>query len=312
MAEAPSNPRPATPMDPARAGRLMRLATLASVSVATTLALSKLAAWLVTDSVSLLSTLIDSVLDICASGLAFVAVRQALQPADSEHRFGHGKAESLGGLAEAAFVLGSGAFVLFQAVNRLFFPRMVANPEIGYAVMAFAMTLSLALVIFQKYVARRTGSLAIGAESLNYQNDVLVNISVIVSLFLGAQFGWMLADPLFAIGIAAFIMWGAWRIGRQALDMLMDRELPDGDRQRVEALALACDGVLGVHDIRTRASGPNVFIQLHLELDDDLPLSQAHDIVVAVEEAVEAAYPNAEVLIHPDPKDVVEKRVHFA
>ena len=299
-------------MDPERAGRLMRLATLASVSVATVLALSKLAAWLLTDSVSLLSTLIDSVLDIFASGLAFIAVRQALQPADHEHRFGHGKAESLGGLAEAAFVLGSGAFVLFQAVNRLFFPRMVTNTEIGYAVMIFAMLLSLTLVIFQKYVARRTGSLAIGAESLNYQNDILVNISVIVSLFLGAQFGWLLADPLFAIGIAAFIMWGAWRIGRQALDMLMDRELPDGDRRRIECLALACDGVLGVHDIRTRASGPNVFIQLHLDLDNDLPLNRAHDIVVAVEQAVEGAYPNAEVLIHPDPKDVIEKRAHFA
>ena len=166
-------------------------------------------------------------------------------------------------------------------------------------------------MIFQKYVVRKTGSLAIGAESLNYQNDILVNVAVIVSLFLWWWFGWALADPLFAIGIALFIMHGAWRIVVSALDVLMDRELPDEDRKHIRELALACPGVLGVHDMRTRAAGPNQFIQFHLELKGESSLDQAHAIVVAVEEAVESAFPNAEVLIHPDPENVVEGRATF-
>lgn len=298
-------------VSPEHAGRLMRAATYASVSVAGVLVVAKLGAWLATGSVSLMSTLVDSFLDVAASGFTFVAVRHALTPADSQHRFGHGKAESLAGLAEAAFVGGSGVFVLAQAIDRLIHPRAIANTEIGFVVMALGIVLSLALVVFQKYVVRKTGSLAIGAESLNYQNDILVNAAVIVTLLLTAWFDWVLADPLFAIGIALFIMHGAWRIVTRALDVLMDRELPDGDRERIRALALECPGVLGVHDIRTRAAGPLTFIQFHLELDGSASLDQAHAIVVAVEDTVGSAFPNAEVLIHPDPEGVVEGRAKF-
>ena len=289
----------------------MRAATYASVSVAALLVIAKFGAWLATGSVSLMSTLVDSFLDVAASGFTFVAVRHALQPADSQHRFGHGKAEALAGLAEAAFVAGSGIFVMAQAIDRLVSPRELANTGVGIAVMVLGIVLSLGLVIFQKYVVRKTGSLAIGAESLNYQNDILVNVAVIVSLFLWWWFGWALADPLFAIGIALFIMHGAWRIVVSALDVLMDRELPDEDRKHIRELALACPGVLGVHDMRTRAAGPNQFIQFHLELKGESSLDQAHAIVVAVEEAVESAFPNAEVLIHPDPENVVEGRATF-
>lgn len=309
MVNFPENGESSRPLSSNQAGRLMRAATYASVSVAGTLVVAKILAWLATDSVSLLSTLIDSLLDVGASTISFFAVRHALQPADREHRFGHGKAESLAGLSQAAFVMGSGVFVLAQAVHRLIFPRELANTEVGYAVMALGMALSLCLVVFQKYVVRKTGSVAIGAESLNYQNDILVNASVIVSLFVTTQFGWGAADPLFAIGIAAFIAHGAWRIGRQALDILMDHELPESDRQRICELVLGCDGVLGIHDIRTRSSGPNVFIQLHLELDDDLPLKEAHNRVEVAERVVEGAFPNAEVLIHPDPTCVVAEEL---
>ncbi len=305
MVETPQSDTAAPPLSVERAGRLMKAATFASVSVAGTLVLAKILAWLATDSVSLLSTLVDSALDVGASAISFIAVRHALQPADHEHRFGHGKAESLAGLSEAGFVMGSAIFVVAQAVNRLIFPRELANTEVGYIVMGLGMALSLGLVLFQKYVVRKTGSVAIGAESLNYQNDILVNGSVMISLLVTTQFGWWAADPLFAIGIALFIAYGAWRIGRQALDILMDRELPDSDRIRIRELVLGCEGVLGVHDLRTRSSGPSVFIQLHLELDDHLPLKQAHDLVEDAERVVEAAFPNAEVLIHPDPTAVV-------
>lgn len=293
----------------AEAGRLMRAATYASVSVAGILVLAKLVAWLATDSVSLLSTMVDSMLDVGGALVNFFAIRHALQPADHEHRFGHGKAESLAGLAESAFVLGSGVFVFAQAVQRLIFPRELGNTEIGYGVMALGMVMSAALVLFQKYVVRKTGSVAIGAESLNYTNDILVNASVVVSLFLTTHFGWDIVDPLFAMGIAAYIAWGAWRIGRQALDILMDRELPDDERERIRGVALACEGVQGVHDIRTRSSGTSVFIQLHLVLDDKLPLKEAHDKVELVERAVGEAFPNAEVLIHADPECVVAEEL---
>lgn len=299
------------PVISADAGRLMRAATYASVTVAGTLVAAKLVAWLATDSVSLLSTLVDSLLDVGGALVNFFAIRHALQPADHEHRFGHGKAESLAGLAESGFVLGSGVFVFVQAAQRLIFPRELGNTEIGYAVMALGMVMSAALVLFQKYVVRKTGSVAIGAESLNYQNDILVNASVVVSLFLTTHFNWTIADPLFAMAIAAYIVWGAWRIGRQALDILMDRELPDTERERIRAVALACEGVQGVHDIRTRSSGPSVFIQLHLVLDDELPLKEAHDRVELVERAVAEAFPNAEVLIHADPECVVAEEIEI-
>ncbi len=283
----------------------MRAATHASVTVAVTLMLSKLAAWLITDSVSLLSTLLDSLLDAVASAINLLAVHHALQPADEEHRFGHGKAEPLAGLAQAAFISGSAVFLVVQAGQRLFQPRAVLNPEVGYVVLAVSIVLTLALLIFQKYVVRQTGSVAIGADSLHYQTDILVNASIVVSLVLSTRFGWTAADPLFALAIAAYILWGAVGIGLKAYNLLMDRELPEADRRRIREITVAVPGVLGVHDVRTRSSGPQVFIQLHLELKDDMALDVAHNITLAVEQALLEAYPRAEVLVHPDPVSVV-------
>ena len=309
MAAAPATPGQGPPVDVG--ARLLKAASYASVSVAAILIVAKFGAWLATDSVSLLSTLIDSLLDAAASLINLMAVHTALQPADREHRFGHGKAEPLAGLAQAAFVAGSAAFVLLQAAERLFRPRAIDNSEIGLAVMAFAIVLTLALVGFQRYVVRRTGSVAISADSLHYQADLLVNGSVMVSLLLASRLGWNLADPLFAVAIAGYILWGAWRIGRRALELLMDRELPEEDRRRIRDIAMAHPGVLDLHDMRTRSSGTRVFIQMHLELDGDMSLRDAHDISENVMHDVEAAFPDAEVLIHEDPEGVEEKRVEF-
>lgn len=302
------DPRPAdtaSSLTPRQAARLMRAATHASVTVAVTLVAAKLVAWLMTDSVSLLSTLLDSLLDAVASAINLVAVHHALRPADDDHRFGHGKAEPLAGLAQAAFISGSAVFLIVQAGQRLLHPRPVVNPEVGYVVLAISIVLTVALLFFQKYVVRRTGSVAIGADSLHYQTDVLVNASIVVSLVLSTRLGWWAADPLFALAIAGYILRGALGIGFKALHLLMDRELPEADRDNIREITIAVPGVLGVHDVRTRSSGPQVFIQLHLELRDDMALDAAHDIALAVERALLDAFPRAEVLVHPDPVSVV-------
>lgn len=298
----------AQPMDRAAAGRLMKLATYAAVGVAGSLVGIKLFAWLLTDSVSLLSTLIDSLLDVGASMVNLFAVRHALQPADEEHRFGHGKAESLAGLAQAAFISGSAVFLLLQASERLYNPAPVQNTMIGYGVMGLAIVATGALVAFQKVVAKRTGSVAISADSAHYSMDVLVNVSVIVALFLASEFGWVLADPLFAIAISFYILHGAYEVGIAAYHVLMDRELPDEDRANIIAIAMAHPQVLDTHDLRTRQSGPDVFIQIHLEMPRTFTLMQAHEVADEVMWKIKAAYPRAEVLTHQDPQGIEEPR----
>ena len=292
-------------------GSLMRAAAIASVSVATVLIIVKFAAWIFTDSVSLLSTLIDSFLDAAASLVNLLAVHHALQPADREHRFGHGKAEPLASLAQSAFIGGSAVFLLIQAGERVVHPRAVANTDIGYAVMVFSIVLTIALVAFQRYVVKKSGSVAIDADSLHYKTDVLINLGVMVSLFLSSSLGWQYADPLIAILIALYIVKGAWGIGNTALAILMDRELEDGDRQRIRDIVMAHEEVKGLHDLRTRSSGVHVFIQFHLELDGDMKLKQAHDISEDVERELMEAFPNAEVIIHEDPEGVEEARAVF-
>lgn len=290
-----------TAISPEQGARLMRLATYASVATASTLIVVKLAAWGLTGSVALLSTLIDSTLDAAASLINLWAVRHALTPADQEHRFGHGKAEPLAGLGQAAFIVGSGALLLAQAVNRLQHPVEVANADIGTGVMLFSIVLTLILVRFQKHVLSKTRSVAISADSLHYAGDVMMNGAVIVSLLLGKFLGWTFIDPLFAIAIGGYLMWSAWQIAMGSMDMLMDRELPEDDRERIRVLTLAEDGVRGMHDLRTRLSGQQGFIQLHLALDDDLPLVKAHAIADRVEAAIKQAFPHCDVLIHQDP-----------
>lgn len=291
--------------------RLKRLAAAASVSVAAVLIIAKISAWLATGSVSLLSTLIDSLLDLAASLVNLVAIRQALQPADREHRFGHGKAEPLAGLAQAAFIAGSAGFLLFHAGERLINPTPISNSVIGYAVMAFSMALTLVLVMFQRFVTRRTGSIAIRADALHYAVDLLTNAGVILAVVLSTQFGWLVADPLIAVAIALFILNGARGILKRSLDLLMDRELPETDRERIREVAKGHPGVIDVHDIRTRCTGTDTFVQLHLEMDPSLTLLDAHTIGDQVMRGVQQVIPGAEVLIHQDPHGIPEAKAFF-
>jgi ferrous-iron efflux pump FieF len=301
-----------TPIDKARAGRLMKSATYASVGVASTLIIAKTGAWIVTDSVAVLSTLIDSLLDAAASIITLFAVRHALVPADTEHRFGHGKAEALAALGQAAFITGSACLLVFEAARRFFEPQTVTREYVGIAVMVFSIVLTLALVQYQRYVVRKTGSVAIGADSLHYVGDLLVNAAVIAALAATAWLGWQWIDPALAMLVAGYILISAWRIARSSLDMLMDRELPDDERARISAIALAHPEVRSLHDLRSRRSGTDTFIQLHIELDAALTLIAAHEISDAVEAEIRAAFPNAEVIIHQDPEGLDEDHAKVA
>lgn len=292
------------PGSPGETARLMRLATYASVTVAVVLVVAKLVAWGMSGSVSLLATLIDSSLDGLASLINLFAVRHALSPADREHRFGHGKAEALAGLGQAAFITGSAGFLLLESTRRIVDPLPVQAHGVGMAVMAFSILATLLLLAFQRHVIRRTDSTAIKADALHYRTDLLVNASVMLALWLSG-WGWPGFDALFAIGIALYILYSAWEIVMQALDHLMDRELPDMERENIARIARGHPLVRGLHDLRSRRSGTAAFIQLHLELDDDLRLVEAHRISDEVEMDIQRNYPNAEIIIHIDPVSVV-------
>jgi len=286
--------------------RLLRFATYAAVSVAGLLIVAKLAAWFLTDSVSILSSLMDSVLDVGASLVNMYAVAHALTPADREHRFGHGKAEALAGLAQSAFISGSALFLLAEAVQRLIEPRAITRDEIGITVMVLSLVLTIALVLFQRHVVKKTNSVAIAADSVHYRGDIAANLGVILALVLAGRFGWIYADAVVALIVAAYILVGAWGIIRSALDQLMDRELPEDQRLRIQQIAMAHDQVVNVHDMRTRSSGVQSFIQLHMELDGDLTLLQSHEIADQVEAAILDVFPDAEVIIHQDPAGLEE------
>lgn len=303
--EAKARTGAATGIDPGKA-RLMRLATYASVTVAVILIAIKSWAWVGSGSVALLSSLVDSILDALASMVNLVAVRHALEPADAEHRFGHGKVESLASLGQAAFIGGSAVFLVFEAAHRMVRPQEISDAGLGIAVMTASILLTLGLVLFQSFVVKRTGSIAISADSLHYRSDLLVNVGIIIALVAITTMGWNFVDPLAAFAVAAYILYGAWKIARQSFDMLMDREIPESERRRIREIVMSHQDVHDMHDLRTRSTGINSFIQFHIELDQDLTLIKAHDIADEVENKIRDAYPDAEVIIHQDPQGIEE------
>ncbi|WP_199482685.1 CDF family cation-efflux transporter FieF [Vibrio owensii] len=284
--------------------RLVTMAAWTATIVATLLLIVKVITWWVTGSVSLLASLIDSMLDIAASVVNLIVVRYSLQPADKEHTFGHGKAESLAALAQAMFISGSAVFLILNGIERFFRPQDLQSPELGVYVSLFAMLMTFGLVMFQKRVVRMTGSQAIAADSLHYQTDLYMNGAIMVALGL-SYFGVTQADAVFAVGIGIFILYSAFKMVSEAIQTLLDRKLPDEELDQIRQECLKVEGVLGVHQLRTRMSGPTRFIQLHLELNDHLPLIEAHHIADEVEANLLALFPEADVLIHQDPLSVI-------
>lgn len=295
--------------DQARRDRLLKLATTVSVSIASTLAVLKLAAWLVTGSAAILSSLLDSLVDVAASGILLISVRHALRPPDRSHRFGHGKAEPLGAIAQAAFVGGSALLLIFESAGRFITPTPIVEVPLGIAVMSISLVATVLLVVFQRSVARCTGSTAIEADRLNYVGDTATSVVVLAVLVIGQRPGWLWLDPAAAIGVALWLLLSAARIARRAVDHLMDRELPREDRDRIAAIVRADAEVAGLHDMRTRSAGGTRFIELHVEMDGGLTLWQAHTICDRVEAALSDAFPDAEVILHQEPAGLDDERL---
>ena len=295
-----------------RAAGLMRRAAIASVSVSLFLVVIKAYAYFASHSVAMLASLADSALDLFTSSINLIAIRQSLTPADAEHRFGHGKAEPLAGLAQGAFITASALFLVIQAVNRIIAPEPLDNSIEALLVMCVAIFCAILLILYQRRVVAKTGSVAVEADQTHYLGDLATNIGVVLALVLTAYLGWTLADPLIAIAVAGIMLYSAYGVSRQSFHQLMDRELPDEERARIRRIAEAHEAVRNVHDLKTRSAGLSTFIQLHLALDPEMNLKDAHQVSDAVERAIQNAYPGAEVIIHQDPAGLEPLPPEFA
>lgn len=291
--------------------RLRTRATYASVAVSVFLIVIKFAAWLATGSVAMLSSLIDSLLDVVAAVVNLFAVRQALEPPDREHRFGHGKAEPLAALCQAAFLAGGALLLVFEAVSRIISPAPIMRADLGIVVIVVSLLIDGGLVLYQRYVVARTKSLAIGADELHFRSDLFVNAAVLAALIADRLFAVPILDPIFGAAIGLWIIYGAMRLLHLSMNQLMDHEMPDDDRARIRAIAEAAPEVSAVHDLKTRLAGPTTFIQLHLEMDGAMNLRRAHEIADGVEAQLRDAYPQAEIIIHQDPAGLEEFHQEF-
>lgn len=291
----------------ARRARLTRSAALAAIAMALGLAALKgWAAWR-TGSTAMLGSLADTALDLVASMATLVGVWIAAQPADREHRFGHGKAEALAAIVQIMLIAVSAAGIALRAIARLNAPAPTSGAGEGIAVSVIAIAATFALIAWQRHVVRRTGSVAIHTDSIHYQSDLLLNLAVIAALALDQYAGLAWADPLFGLAIALWLAWGAWQAASAAVNQLLDREWPEDRRQAFVEVAARHPELSQLHDLRTRSSGAHDFVQFHVGLPEDMTVRQAHDVIERVEADLRAAFPGVEVLIHIDPAGHVDE-----
>lgn len=305
--EAPSGPGR---LAPDKARKIAGGATAASVAIASILVFAKLAAWLASGSIAMLASLFDSGLDLAASLTAFAAVVYAAKPADQEHRFGHGKAEAFSSFLQAALISASSLFLFVEGGRRLIEPQPIDQGGWALAVMAMSMVLTVLLVNIQTFAIRRTGSIAVAGDRAHYTADLLTNGAVAAGIAIAYFAGFDRADPILAIGVGAWLLWTAFTVGREAVNQLLDRELSEQERAEIAELALDDPEVLGIHELRTRASGPLIHIQLHMDLEPHQTLISAHEAVVRAERRILKRYPAADILIHADPKGHAEEHGH--
>ena len=287
--------------------RLTARAAIASTAMAITLIALKTWAAYRTDSTAMLGSLADSGLDLIASLVVLLGVRIAAVPADSDHRFGHGKAEALAALVQVILITLSAIFIGYRAVARLLSGAQTADAELGIGVSVFAMALTFLLISYQRYVVRRTGSLAIGTDRLHYSSDLMLNGSVIAALALDQYARVAGADAVFGLLIALWLLWGAWSASSNALDQLMDREWPDELRERFLAATKEYPELAGLHDLRTRSSGTHYFAQFHVWVPAEWTVQEAHDRLDRVEEQLQERFPGTEILIHVDPEGQTDR-----
>jgi ferrous-iron efflux pump FieF len=260
-----------------------------------------------TSSMAMLGSLTDSSLDLVASLVVLLGVKIAATPADREHRFGHGKAEALAALVQIVLITLSAVFIAFRSVQRLLVGAPTADAELGIGVSLFAIVLTIGLISYQRYVIRRTGSIAIGTDRLHYASDLMLNGSVIAALVLDQYVGLTGADAVFGVLIAAWLLWGGWSSSSEALNQLMDREWPEDARAEFLAAAREYPELAGLHDLRTRSSGTHRFVQFHVWVPPDWTVRQAHDRLDRVDEALQERFSDTEILIHVDPEGQTDR-----
>jgi cation diffusion facilitator family transporter len=291
-------------------GGSRRLASRVSLVVALILVVVKLAAWIVTGSVALLSSAMDALVDTAASVATFFGVRYAERPPDDDHRFGHGKGEAVAGFTQATLLAGAALALAAQSAERLFFPEPVQFIGLGLGVMFASLIAAAGLVIMQTIVVRRTGSTAIAADRAHYVTDIAVNLAALVALGVTRSTGWERADPIFALAISAYMLWNSRGIALEALTQLLDRELSGQERRRIGETVLACPEVRGVHDLRTRYAGDRIFVEFHLEVDGTLTIDEGHTVGDAAEASVRRLFPSiVEVTAHLEPAGIEDERL---
>lgn len=284
--------------------KLVKRSTLIAVLTSIFLIFLKFITCWITGSISLFASLLDSSIDLLASGLNFFLVRYAMKPADDDHTFGHGKAESLAALAQSTFIIGSATILLLSSIKSIVHPSELQAPLLGIIVSAISAVFTCLLVLYQRYVVKLTQSKAIQADMLHYSSDMLMNITVIIALFL-SWYGISFADAAFAFLIALYICYNAYKIAYNAIQDLLDRALPESDNEKIANIVASYPNVHGFHDLKTRQAGPIKFIQLHIELDDNMPLVKAHAIADSIEKRIAELFSPATVIIHQDPISVV-------
>lgn len=271
-----------------------------TIGIALIIVVIKLFAAIDTNAASILASLMDAMMDVAVSLLNFVALRYALKPADDDHRFGHGKAEAVMALCQAAFLAGAAFVLLYQGVNRIYLPAPIGAINNGIWAMLLCSGLTLTLVLLQRWIIKKTGSLAVAADQAHYRSDLLMNAAVLLALYL-VQNSLLWADAAIAILIAVYLLFNAAQLLRESMVHLLDEELPETERQQILQHLLQMPGVLGVEQLRTRRAGPRIFIQLRLLLPQDWSLQKAHQVTDLAEQQIAAFYRDAEVIIHPDP-----------
>jgi ferrous-iron efflux pump FieF len=297
---------PPHPLQPAETAALTRRVTVYSVATALILVAIKLAVWLASGSVALLASLADSGLDLVASLGTFFAVRYAVAPPDQEHRFGHGKAEAFASLVQAGLVFASAALIGREAIGDLVHPHPIASQGWAIGVMVVSIVLTALLIAAQGRVLRQTSSVAVSGDRAHYAADLASNVIALAGIAATVWLGRDSLDAAAALAVAAILLWGAVGVFREASAQLMDRELPDAERARIVALMTEDPRLTDVHQLRTRASGPFVHMQMHIDLDPQLTLEAAHQVIVAAEKRVLAAFPSADIIIHADPRGRAE------
>lgn len=298
------------PMQEQAARKSSMMAGYAAITIVGILIFIKAVAYYMTGSVSILSSLTDSIVDSLVSVMALMSILYAHRPADEDHRWGHGKMEAVSALFQSAMIIGGGAFLVFESINRLTQPHEVQGHVIGMAVMVVSIILSIVLVGIQRKALRVHDSLAVEADSAHYGSDIIVNIGVLLVLFATANGAPIWLDAAFAFGVALFMAYLARGIAQKSMNMLMDREIPEAERAQIIDIIEGEKGVLGWHDLRTRKNGTTVVIAFDMEADGDQTLRDAHNISKEIENKLIKIFPLAEIFIHIDPHDDIDDSRH--